>query len=124
MLMKCVCFVGGVSNYQSGGFILLQSGGSARVSLLLPGRHTPQPAPQLHAAGRSWRTRQLQQVNSALDTVFKLIRERNRANVFLLGVPLEKPFLNALYIITNLCIYLGMYMHLCRRQPLLCKHKQ
>ncbi|KAL0187788.1 hypothetical protein M9458_014887, partial [Cirrhinus mrigala] len=51
----------GVSNDQSGGFILLQSGGSARVSLLLPGRHTPQPAPQLHEAGQPWRTRQLQQ---------------------------------------------------------------
>lgn len=68
-----MCFVGGVSDYQSGGFILLQSGGSARVSLLLPGRHTPQPTAQLHESGRPWRTRQLQQVNSALDAVVMII---------------------------------------------------
>ncbi len=71
-MLRCVCFVGGVSDDQSGGFVLLQSGGSARVSLLLPGHHTPQPAPQLHESGRPWRTPQLQQVSSAADTIFML----------------------------------------------------
>lgn len=76
MLMRCAfsqCHVGGVSDYKSGGFILLQSGGSARVSPVLPGRHTPQPTPQLHEAGRPWRTQQLQQVNlhhPALDALY------------------------------------------------------
>lgn len=80
MLMRRVfphCHVGGVSDYKSGGFILLQSGGSARVSLLLPGRHTPQPTAQLLEAGRPWRTHQLQQVNlqhSALDGLAAVCR--------------------------------------------------
>lgn len=75
----CVCLcAGGVSDGQHGGSVLLQPGGGARVSVLQPGHHTPQPETQLHEPAGAWRAAQPAQVITHLH----LLTEEQRRSSF------------------------------------------